>query len=52
MREISQHAKESSPQKWARSEDKCFMHAETSSYEDVTGVKNVFNDISRYIIRN
>ena len=30
--------------------DRCFKFAETSSYEDVDGVRTVFNDICKYVI--
>ena len=49
--EISTRGKKSAPEKWANNpKERCFLFAETSTYEDVAGVKTVFDEIGRYII--
>ena len=37
--------------KWGNS-DRCFFFAETSAYEDATGINMVFTDLARTVITN
>ena len=52
-KEITKRGKETTPETWANNvREKCFKFAETSSFEDVAGVKTVFDDIGTYIVSN
>ena len=52
-KEITKRGREITPEHWANNpREKCFKFAETSSFEDVAGVKTVFDDIGSYIVSN